>query len=283
MSRTAAAIGPGKSNRRFIMLAVTLGLLGAILVYVAFSRGPSSGGGGGTADTPVVVAKIDIPARTRINQSMVEVKLVSSADRSNLAFESLNGVVGQVTRFPIVANEQILSTKVVALTGAAAAAARSLSYVVPAGKRGFAIRITDVQSGGGLVLPGDYVDVVVLYDVEFTTRAGEKQKADAFLAQTMMQNIEVLAVAQGIVDIVPEATPTANNQRVRNSEGKPAPGAATVTLALTPEQVERIYLAEGNGSIRLSVRAYGDADERPIDHMTELELFPPNLPNPFLR
>jgi pilus assembly protein CpaB len=157
---------------------------------------------------------------------------------------------------------------------------------VPTGKRAFAISVSDLQTAGGLILPGDYVDVMVMYDVEFNGPAGPaagKQKADAFLVQTMLQNIEVLAVAQGIVDLVPEATPSANGQRVRNTELKPAPGAGTVTLALSPEQAERVYLAEGNGRIRLALRSYGDAEERPIDHVTELELFPPNLPNPFLR
>jgi Flp pilus assembly protein CpaB len=54
-------------------------------------------------------------------------------------------------------------------------------------------------------------------------------------------------------------------------------------LSLTPEQAQRVYLAEGNGTIRLAVRPYGEADERPVDYMTELELFPQNLPNPFTR
>jgi pilus assembly protein CpaB len=283
MSRTAAAMNPGKSNRRFVMLAVTLGLLGAILVYVAFARSGGSGKGGSAADSPVVVAKVDIPARVRITQAMVEVKLVSAETRSNLAFASVPQVVGQVTRFPLAANEQILQTKVVPLTGPGVAAGRSLSYVVPQGKRAFAIGISDLGSAGGLILPGDYVDVLVMYDVEFRNAGGGTQKADNFLVQTMMQNVEVLAVAQGIVDVVPEATPTANGQRVRNTEGRATPGAATVTLSLTPEQAERMYVAEGNGKIRLALRSYGDAEERPVDHVTELELFPPNLPNPFLR
>ncbi|MPZ50181.1 MAG: hypothetical protein GEU75_12940 [Dehalococcoidia bacterium] len=78
MSRTAAAITPGRANRRFIFLAIALGLLGAILVYVAFSRDSSGGGGpGAIGDSPVVVAKTDIPARTKITSAMVEVRFVT--------------------------------------------------------------------------------------------------------------------------------------------------------------------------------------------------------------
>ena len=282
MTSRTVALSPGRANRKFIMLAVALGLLGAILVYVAFSRDSSSGSGGGAANMPVVIAKADIPPRTKITQAMLEVRLVSPDVRSALAFENAELVVGKITRFPIAANEQILSSKVVDLTPGASAVSRSLSYTIPQGKRAFSISVSEVASTGGLVLPGDYVDVVVMYDVEFT-RAGNKEKQDNFLVQTLLQNVEVLAVSQAVVDVVPEATPSANGQRVRNSEAKPNSDAKTVTLSLTPEQAQRVYLAEGNGKIRLAVRPYGEADERPVDYMTELELFPQNLPNPFTR
>jgi pilus assembly protein CpaB len=278
MSRIAATVSSGNTNRRFIFLAIGLGLLGAILVYVAFSRDSSSGGGASVSEIPVVVAIADIPARTRITPAMVDVRFVDEESRSALGFSEIEQVVGQVTRFPITANEQVLSTKIVSLAPSAAAASRSLSFVVPQGKRAFAIGADAVQEAGGLILPGDYVDIFVMYDVEFAT-----QSAGSYVVQVALQNIEVLAVAQTIVDIVPEATPTAGGQRVRNSEARPDPAAGTITLLLTPEQAQRVYLAEANGRIRLALRAYGDSEEKPIDHMTKNELLPQNLPNPFLR
>jgi pilus assembly protein CpaB len=279
MSSRTVALSPGRANKRFIMLAVVLGLIGAILVYAAFSRDSSSGGsGGGVADTPVVVAKADIPARTKVTQSMVEVKLVPLEARSALAVEDVSQVVGKVTRFPIAANEQVGSNKIVGLSTGAAAQSRSLSYTIPQGKRAFAINVSEVSSAGGLVLPGDYVDLLIIYNVEFRGETREN-----YMVQTIFQNMEVLAVSQTVVDLVPEESPSANGQRARNSEAKANPGAATVTLAVTPEQAQRLYLAEANGRIRMAVRPYGEADERPVDYMTELELFPTNLPNPFTR
>src|SRR5262249_49659232 len=133
-------------------------------------------------------------------------------------------VVGLATRFPIAANEQVLSTKVVSLD--AGATGRSLSYVVPAGKRAISIHASAVQDAGGLLLPGDYVDIVVVYDVEFPAKAGDpasRQKVQSYLAQTVLQNVEILAVSQTIVDLVPEATPSPGGQRARNSEAKPQP------------------------------------------------------------
>jgi pilus assembly protein CpaB len=284
MSSRSVALSGGNANRKFIILAVVLGLLGAILVYAAFSRDSSSSGKSATSETaPVVVAKFDIPARTKITAAMVEVRLVPMDAVGVLAFSDPTKVAGQVTRFPISANEQILSNKVVGQTPGANVASRSLSYTIPPGKRAFAINISEVASAGGLVLPGDYVDIVVMHDVEFNRGGGNVETRENYLAQTLFQNIEVLAVSTAVVDIVPEATPSANGQRVRNSEARPIPGAATVTLALTPEQTQRMYLAEGNGKIRLAVRPYGESDERPVDYMTEMEILPPSIPNPFTR
>jgi pilus assembly protein CpaB len=284
MSRNAAALNPARGSRRFILLALVLGLMGAGLVYVATSRNSTSttSSSGGTADTAVLVAKTDIAARTTITADMLEVRLVSQADRSVLAYNNPTQVVGLVTRFPIAANEQVLSSKVVDLAGGTGVA-RSLSYIIPEGKRGFAINASEIQDVGGLLLPGDYVDVVVLYDVDFTALDGSQATKASFLAHTLLQNVEVLAVSQAVADIVPGAEPSESGQRVRNSDGRPDPGASTVTLALTPEDAQLMYLAEANGRIRLSMRSFGDAEERPIDFTTELELIPENLPNPFLR
>ena len=123
----------------------------------------------------------------------------------------------------------------------------------------------------------------MLYDVEFTGLDGSLATEDAFLAHTLLQNVEVLSVSLAVADIVPGTEPSESGQRVRNSDGRPDPGAGTITLALTPEDAQLMYLAEANGRIRLSMRAFGDAEERPIDYTTELELIPENLPNPFLR
>jgi pilus assembly protein CpaB len=279
----AAAANPG--NRRLILAAVALGLLGALLVYMASS---SKGGSPSTSapageGVPVVIAKADIPARTKITAPMVEVRLVPADAASALGFKDASQVVGQVTRFPIALNEQVLTNKIVSLAGSASSG-RSLSYVVPPGKRAVAISSSDVQTAGGLLLPGDYIDIMVIYDVEFAGRAGgDRQTASNFVAQTMMQNVQILAISTQIVDLVPEATPSANGQQARNSEGKATPGAATVTLALSPQDAEKIYLAESNAKIRFSLRAYGDGEAKPVDYVTKLDLVPPNLPNPFLR
>jgi pilus assembly protein CpaB len=295
LSQSAGTLNPARGNRRFVLLAIVLGLMGAGLVYVATSRDSttSSTGNAAVPPVPVVVAKVDVAARTALTQDMLDVKLLAPEAVSPLAFTDVNVAVGQVTRFPLSAGEQVLSSKVVNVQ---AGISRSLSFVIPEGKRGFAITASEVQNAGGLVLPGDYVDIIVLHDVEFLNDPADpssRETVPAFLVQTLMQNVEVLAVAQSVVDVVEvpveaedgaapvEGEEEGSTQRVRNSEAPANAGATTITIAVTPEEAERLYLAEANGRIRLSVRPFGDDETVPVDYQTKLELFPQDIPNPF--
>ena len=296
MARPITASG-NRTNRRLLLLALVAGIVAAILIYAALSRrSESAGGAGGAASmASAVVAKQDIPARTKITTSMVEVQQVPSDTRSELAYTDLSQVVGQVTRYPIATNEEVLSTKVVSLASVAKTG-DSLSYVIPEGSRAISIQVNEVISSGGLVLPGDYVDVIGVFDVTFGT--GDQQTTvDKYFSRIILQNIEVLAVAQTVVDTAPEAGTTtgtgggttttdagsAGEQRVRNTEASPEPKASTVTLSVTPQEAQLLFLAEENGVLRLAVRPYGDATVQDIPFVAESELIPPNLPRPVVR
>jgi pilus assembly protein CpaB len=216
-----------------------------------------------------VVAKQDIAARTRVTADMVEVKLVPADTVGESYFADAAQVVGQVTRFPITANQQVLASQVIPPAGTTGVS-RALSYTIPEGKRGLSVGLSSVAAAGGLILPGDYVDVLVVYDV----KVGQDVE-DAFLVETILQNIEVLAIQQTIVDTVGgEANATTNGQRARNTEAAPIPEAQTITLLVTPEQAQQVYLAEANGMLRFSLRSYGDGTEKPIEFLTELDLIP---------
>jgi len=290
MSRPASAMNPGQMNKKFIYMALGLGLVGAILMYAAFARNSGSDKVAGGDKVPVVVAKQDIAARTKITASMLEVKLVPQDVASSLAYSDTSQVVNKVTRYPIAAAEQILPDKVVDVEGGATAAqTKALAFVIPPGKRAIAVNVKDVTTAGGLVLPGDRVDVLVVYDIEFANPADptSRQKEDSYLVDTLFQDVEVLAVSQTFVDRVlgtsADGSQDSNDAGVRNSEAKPDPNASTVTLALSPEEAAKLYLASENGRIRLSVRPFGDDQVKPIDPLTENDLWPRNLPNPFIR
>jgi hypothetical protein len=103
------------------------------------------------------------------------VKLVNVDDASTLAYQDTANVVGQVTRFPIAANEQVLSTKVVALSATPSVASKSLSFVVPTGMRAIAIDIRK-SSRPAAVTAGRLRDILVVYDIEFANPFEPKER-----------------------------------------------------------------------------------------------------------
>ena len=252
-SVTSAAVG--RVNRRFLLLAFILAIISAVLVYAAISR--SDEGGGAAGEVPVVVAKAAIPAGTEITADMLDVRQISETDVGDQAFSTTEGVVGQVARYPIAANEQLLLSKVVGGTETLGSAV--LSNILEQGMRVMAITTSSVVGAGGLVLPGDHVDIF------WVPSELEEDHEGALL---LAENVEVLAVKQTLVDLPPTApglqqegdqgtAPT--GQRVRGSEEEPIPDASTLTLMVTPQQAQLIFCAESGGTLRLAVRAFGDA------------------------
>jgi len=257
MTQSIAAQPLSRVNRRFLFLAVILAALSAVLIYAAISRSSGSGEGGAVASAvPVVVARASIPAGTTITSQMLDVRLVSQNAVAADAFTTVDAAVGEVVRYPVAANEQLLLSKI---TSAPAIGEAPVSYVIEGGARGFAIRTDPVISAGGLVLEGDYVDVFwVPTDSE----------SDVTGAQLIAEDVEVLAVDQTIINI-PATAPglqddteavatTGDAQRIQGLDGAPIPEAVTVTLMVTPEEIQRIFCSEETGEIRLAVRAFGD-------------------------
>lgn len=263
MAQTMTGTAIGRVNRRFLLLAAILAVLFGVLAYVALSD--SGGGGAATSNgIPVVVARVPIPAGTRITGDMLQVVDVPSSAVGDQPFAAVEAVVGQVARYPIRANEPLLLGDVVNTT---VAASDALSYVVPEGQRGMAVNVEQVVVAGGLVLPGDHVDVLWI----------PFKGAPAF---RLLSDVEVTAVSQTVVDISPvapgvqsddpaTAQPT-DNQRVRTSDSPALPEAATVTLLLSPGETATLFCADdfamkSEGSIRLALRSFGDTAPANID------------------
>ena len=283
MARSGAGGPAGRINRRFLMLALVSAALSAMLVYVAISR---AGGGGkeseSTTTAAVVVAAVDIPARTQITAEMVKVRDVPVDVKPQASYGSVDEVIGKASRFPISIDEEVTSTKVVSLDGVQGT--DSIAFVIPKDMRAISINADQVLSAGGLVLPGDYVDIIGVFNV----KSADGTEEEAYLVRTVLQNVEVLAVAQTISDVPPPAedgtqaaaTGSTGAQSARGSEADPNPEATTLTLLVQPEQAEWVFLAEANGTLRAVVRGFGDSaiqEPRPI---VESELWPAGMALP---
>ena len=116
------------------------------------------------------------------------------------------------------------------------------------GMRAMAININAQSSVGGFVKPGDMVDIIMTYNVTIPDNAELEEASRTVVnrqaAQTVLENIKVMAIDQSATD----------SEEV--SVGQ------TVTLELTPEQSEKLALAESMGNLSLVLRKIGDDSQR---------------------
>ncbi len=112
------------------------------------------------------------------------------------------------------------------------------------GMRAFTLRVSPITSTASFVLPGMHVDLVL------TLKGGSGFKP--FISETIMQNVRILALDSRVSD-----------------GGKAASRSKTITVEVTPKNVERLAIATRVGQIRLVVRSLArDPKEEKLDPFT---------------
>jgi pilus assembly protein CpaB len=245
------------SNRRALIFSLVLGLLAAFLLFRVLTSAQSKSAAPPTV--PVLVAKQDISARTVVTDSMVTIKQVPASLRLSAAFTNAKSATGQVVRSPISAGEQVLTGKL-----AANPLDIGFSGQVPAGMRAVSINATEVANSGNLVQPGDSVDVIAIFaridkapdDASFLVKESDNTPK-RLTSVTLAQDVKVLAVAQAF-DETPSASPKPAKSQNSQTEIK------TVTLAVTPDDAQKLFLGDETGILRLSLHRFDDHDTAPL-------------------
>lgn len=255
---------PAISGRKALVGALILGAIAAgLIVAVLASRDT------GTTVAPVVAEPVsvvfavtDIPAGTAITAEMLEERLVPVELLVAGAFTQLADVEGVIARYPVSRGEQITSARL-----QLAANSKTLSAQIPPGLRGFTIPVDTSTSPVGLMAPGDFVDLIVSAELvrlgtstgaaDPTSPLGQNEKPKA--AITLIQNIQVLSVQRNYVDNGVVYDSATRGEAVAKDQG-----VGYITLAVTPEQAQLIWLASQEGKITLALRPFGD------DGITEL-------------
>ena len=268
MTQAARSFSLGGSSRTGLLLAGALAAVTGILIFAALRSGDDGAtkSVGGGAETAVVVARLNIPARTAIQADMVEVVRVPSNALLGGAFSSSDQAVGRVARIPIYKGEQLVQDKL-----ATTKTELGLSYIVPQGHVGLAMKVDKVIGAGGLIRPGDRVDVIAVVDVKYSDIASDKQFTDT-RSFYLAENVEVLAVEQKLENR--PVTPGASGSNDGTLVDQPAADATAtvVTLALTTDDAPKVLLADEKGKVRLAVRASGDTSTRDQKDTTLIDL-----------
>ena len=124
-----------------------------------------------------------------------------------------------------------------------------LAAVLSPGARAVSIGVDARSGASGLISPGDLVDVILTQEFQ----RGDTASGRRIVAETVLTSIRVIAVDQQIAQGA-SSTPT------QTVPGSPSRVASTVTLQVTPEQSERVAVAERLGRILLTVRSIEAGD-----------------------
>ena len=119
--------------------------------------------------------------------------------------------------------------------------AEAFSVKTPIGKRAITILIDPLSAVGGLVNPGDSVDIIAHLEIP---NAYDEEEAPEDVTTILFQNIEVLAI-------------NTNFEPINNAPNYVAQQQAkklNITLALEPEAAALLTFAEKNGKLQLSLR-----------------------------
>ena len=151
--------------------------------------------------------------------------------------EKKEDVTGHVLMYAVAVQQPVLRRDL------ASSASLGLSAKIPDGMRATAVKTNEVTNIAGFIFPGSHVDVLVTLKPENIASTETR---------TVLQNVLVLSTGT-------KMDPDPN--------GKPE-NVNVVTLLVTPEQSEKLALAQNQGTIHFVLRNGGDSaspDVRPVD------------------
>ncbi len=116
---------------------------------------------------------------------------------------------------------------------------KAASSAIPKGMTVIAINVDSAMMSGGLLLPGDKVDVMVTYMMRTSMGAGT-------VIKTVLEFVEVFSTGK-----MREIDGSSSDTKVK-----------TISLLVTPQQAALVKLAEKIGELHLSMRSKDDSEPR---------------------
>jgi pilus assembly protein CpaB len=216
------------------------------------------------------VARQEIPIGTALTDAMVDRQpwprnLVLdgfiTADSANA------NVAGKVARADFKAREPLLATKLASKDDAS-----FLAAALPHGMRAVTLAVDQVTGVAGYVFPGDRVDVILTHSIG-EGRAEAMSAVGASVSEVVLADVRVLAV-NSRKSVAPADSRLPMGAANAAADDVPA----NITVEVSQHDVQRLRLAEKNGSISLALRpAVDNVEEEPVkpvalDDITALSL-----------
>jgi pilus assembly protein CpaB len=191
----------------------------------------------------VVVAANDIPVGAKVGESDVkEVRFPASVVPPN-CFHLKSSVVGRGAILPIARGEFFLPSKL-----AGENAGSGMPALIPPGMRAVSVRVNEVIGVAGFVVPGTRVDVLL---------TGNPSGASDQQTSTVLENVAVIATGQKLE---------------RNTAGEPQL-APVITLLVSPDDAQKLTLAQTQGKIQLALRNPLDTKQQELASVSTNALY----------
>lgn len=224
-----------------LVIGVLLAGAGIALLNFYFDNSRSSPANPAIALRPVVVAAADLPYGTQLRPELLKVIAWPQDSAPDGSFGSIDEIFkgqGQPAERVVLRetdrNEPVLRAKISGFGGKA-----TLSREVSNGMRAVSISVNDVSGVSGFMLPGDHVDVVL-------TRRLPADAGDELVSDIILQNITILGIDQ-----------------VSDQQRDQPVVARTATVEVTPEQAQKLALAQQAGTLSLALRNVETVNEVP--------------------
>jgi pilus assembly protein CpaB len=212
------------SRKVAIIIAILMGGLAVFLTQVYFKQKEAAFQ---VEETRVVVAARDITKGSTIDHNMLTYKMMPTNFIQPGALKMRELAVGKTAVVTIMAGEQILANKL-----ATPGKGLTLAGKTPPGKRAATIALDLTSTVGGMVRPGDHVDILASF-------------SNPSVILTLFQDVLILAVGQ---EMIASAGEKGRQARPVSSRRE------TITLALSPQEVQILSVAMEYGKIRLTLR-----------------------------
>jgi len=217
-------------RRRLVLIlafAAVVGFVASLLVYRVAVQVQANAAPDLTV--PVLVAAANMTLGEQITSKHVRLTRWPKASVPPSALKTVAEAEGRVVRGSIIAGEPLLDGKLAPNVGGRSGI---MPILVPEGQRAVTIMVDAAIRETGFILPNSAVDVLVS-----TNQVGGGEK----IAKVILQDVTVLA----------------SGQTIELRDNKPVT-MTTVTLALTPDQTERLTLAQTEGKLFFVTRNLND-------------------------